>query len=151
MRQACRMLVLILTLFSFPTSFAGQDDEAIDNIVVTGQKSVGELRRELERAERDFYALYNKLNDDNDYDVRCYYESPTGVRKKYQVCRPIFFSKARNREVKTRPIDAQTDPVIAKKLVELRDRMESLAVAYPELQAALVRYETARTRLQESS
>jgi hypothetical protein len=151
MKQGCSILVLFIALFSIPLAAAGENEEAIDNIVVTGNKSAGQLRRDLDRAERDFYSIYNDLNEDNDYDVRCFYESPTGVRKKYQVCRPVFFSKARNREVKTRPIDPRTDPVIAEKLAKLRENIKSLAATNPELQAAIVRYEAARMRLAASS
>ena len=147
MKAAHKILALVVAL-SLPMAAAGQDDEAIDDIVVTGEKSTADLRRDLVKAEDEFYSLYNELNDDNDYDVRCRWESPTGVRKKYQVCRPVFYSEARNRrENLNRPIDPATDPVLAERLETLQEKMESLVATNPDLQVAMVNYNTARSRL----
>lgn len=143
-----RMIVtLCVAGLGLPMAAVAQDEEPGDEIVVASQKSRAALERDLVDAEDDFYSLYSKLNDDNEYDVRCYYESPTGVRKKIHVCRPVFFSKARNRENKNRPIDPNTDPVIADKLVTLQEKLETLVAANPELQAAMVRYNKARAQV----
>ena len=147
MKLAHAILAIFVTLSALPMVAVGQDEEAIDNIVTTGQKSKAALRRDLIRAEGDFYALYNKLNDDNEYDVRCFYEAPTGLRTRNQVCRPVFFSKARNRDDPTRRINPDTDRVIADKMVKLQEKLETLTAANPELQAAMARYNTARARL----
>jgi hypothetical protein len=144
MKPTHSILALIVAVSALPMAAAGQADEAIDDIVVTGQKSTAALRRDMIQAEDDFYAIYNKLNDDNEYDVRCRYESPTGQRKKYRVCRPKFFSKARNREDLTRGVDPNTDPVIAEKLEKLQEKMETLTAANPELQEAMARYNSVR-------
>jgi len=147
MKLAHTILALFIAVMALPMAAVGQDEEAIEDIVVASQKSTTALRRDLVRAEDDFYSLYNILNDDNEYDVRCFYEAPTGVRKRNHVCRPVFFSKARNREDRTRRINPDTDPVIADKLVELQEKLETLIVANPELQVAMARYNTARARL----
>lgn len=146
MKLAHTILALSIAVLALPAVAVAQDEEAMDNIVVSGQKSAGAVRRDLIQAEDDFYALYNKLNDDNDYDVRCYYESPTGVRKKEHVCRPVFFSKARNREDRTRRVNPQNDPVIAEKLVKLEENLKALVAANPELQVAMANYNNARAR-----
>ncbi len=157
MKLTHTILVLFIATLALPTAAVGQDEEAsitlasngeaIEDIVVVGQKSMGELRRDVFQSEEDFYSLYNKLNDDNEYDVRCYYEAPTGVRTKQHVCRPVFFSKARNRDDLTRRINPDTDPVIADKLVKLQEKLETLIATNPELQVAMARYNTARARL----
>ena len=147
MKLTHTILALFGAVLVLPMAAAGQDEEAIDNIVVSSQKSMTALRRDLIRAEDDFYSLYNSLNDDNEYDVRCRYETPTGVRKKEHVCRPVFFSKARNRENKNRRIDPKTDAGIADKMVKLQENLESLIAANPELQEAMVKYNTARAQL----
>ena len=147
MKLVHAILAIFVALSALPMAAVGQDEEAIDNIVSTGQKSKAALRRDLIKAEGDFYALYNKLNDDNEYDVRCFYEAPTGLRTKHQVCRPVFFSKARNRDDPTRRMNPDTDRVIADKMVKLQEKLEALTAANPELQAAMARYNTARARL----
>jgi len=146
MKLAHTILALFVAVLALPMAAVGQDKEAIDDIVVASQKSKSALRRDLIRAEGDFYSLYNKLNDDNEYDVRCFYESPTGQRKKNHVCRPVFFSKARNRENLARAINPDTDPGIANKLVTLQEKLDTLIATNPELQVAAARYNTAQAR-----
>ena len=82
MKPTHSILALFFAVLALPMTAVGQADEAIDDIIVAGQKSRAALRRDMIQAEDDFYAIYNKLNDDNEYDVRCRYESPTGQRKK---------------------------------------------------------------------
>jgi len=147
MKLAHTILALFIAVLAMPTAAVGQDEEVMENIVVASQKSTSALRKDLIRAEDDFYDLYNTLNDDNEYDVRCFYEAPTGVRTKSHVCRPVFFSKARNRENKNRRIDPKTDAGIADKMVKLQENLESLIAANPELQEAMVKYNTARAQL----
>jgi len=147
MKLTHTILALFVAVLALPMAAVGQDEEVIEDIVVASQKSTTALRRDLIRAEDDFYSLYNKLNDDNEYDVRCFYEAPTGVRKKYHVCRPVFFSKARNRENLNRKISPDTDPVIADKMVKLQEKLDTLIATKPELQVAMARYNTARAQL----
>ncbi|MDH3848762.1 MAG: hypothetical protein GWP64_05700 [Gammaproteobacteria bacterium] len=151
MKLAHTTLALFIAVLALPMAAVAQEEEAIDDIIVTGQKSTTALRRDLFRAEDDFYSLYNKLNDDNDYDVRCFYEMPTGLRVKQHVCRPVFFSKARNREDLNRRISPDTDPVIADKMVKLQEKLETLVAANPELQVAMANYNTARAHLMAAS
>ena len=151
MKLTHTIVALFVAVLALPTAAVAQDEDAVDEIVVASQKSMAALRRDVIDAEDDFYALYNKLNDDNEYDVRCYYEAPTGLRKKTHVCRPVFFSKARNREDKNRRIDPKTDRVIADKLVKLQEKLETLVAANPELQEAMARYNTARAQLMARS
>ncbi len=146
MKSAHTKLALFVAVLALPLTAAGEED-VIDDIVVTGEKSMAELRRELAKAEKEFYSLYNDLNDDNDYDVRCRMESPTGVRKRYQVCRPVFFSEARNREDKNRPVDPATDPTLQAKLETLQEKMETLVASNPDLMVAMNKYNTARARV----
>ena len=147
MKLAHTNFALFIAVLALPITAVGQDGEVVDEIVVASQPSMAVLRRDLTEAEADFYALYSKINDDNEYDVRCYREAPTGVRKKTQVCRPVFFAKARNREDKNRRIDPKTDKVIADKMVTLQEKLEILVTENPELQEAMARYNTARARL----
>ncbi len=147
MKLAHTILALFVAVLALPMAAVGQDEEAMEEIVVAGQKSAAALRRDLTRAEGDFYSLYNKFNNDNEYDVRCSKVAPTGVRTKQHVCRPVFFSKARNRENLSRRIDLNTDPVIADKMVKLQEKLDTLIATNPELQVATARYNTARARL----
>ena len=133
------------------TGVASNDETIKDNVVV-GQKSQADLRRDVFQAEEDFYSLYNKLNDDKEYDVRCFYERPTGTRVKNHVCRARFVTKAyerharRNRNDLSRVANQDADPVLAEKTAKYQEKMETLIAANPALQAALVRYNTLRAQ-----
>jgi hypothetical protein len=128
------------------------NDETIEDNVVVDQKSQADLRREVFQAEEDFYSVYNKLNDDKEYDVRCFYEKPTGTNIKNHVCRARFVTKAferharRNRNNLSRMANQDAIPVPAEKTAKFQEKMETLIAANPELQAALVRYNTLRAQ-----
>ena len=139
---------------------SGQQDEAlergdaanevIDEIVVFGEKSMPQLRREVYRAEENFFEMFNALNDDDEFDVRCFYETPTGTKIRQHVCRAEFVSDAYGAELmllkSLGPKYPIQDPalVVARKSKEFEKRLLELVFANPELQTALSRYRTAR-------
>ncbi len=158
MKLTHTILALFVAVLALPMTAIGQDeeastevaldDEAIEDIVVVGQKSMADLRRDVFQAEEDYYSAYNKLNDDKEYDVRCFYERPTGTRIKNHVCRARFVTNAyerharRNRGDLSRVANQDAIPVPAEKTAKFQEKMETLIAANPELQAALVRYNT---------
>jgi len=155
-------LALFVAVLALPMAAIGKDkgastemasnDAAIEDIVVVGQKSKGALRRELYRSEEDFYSVYNKLNDEGEYDVRCFYETPTGTHVKNHVCRAKFVTSAYTRHAArnggdlTRIAGQDADPVFAEKMAKYQAKLESLIATHPELQAALVRYSSAQAQ-----
>ena len=165
MQYRAASIIVFLCLSSvaaLPMVAVGQDEEAstgvasndetIEDNVVVSQKSMAGLRRDVFQAEEDFYSLYNKLNDDKEYDVRCFYEKATGTRVKNHVCRARFVTKAyerharRNRNDLSRVANQSADPVLAEKTARFEEKLETLIAANPELQAALVRYNTLRAQ-----
>jgi len=119
-------------------------------MVAVGQ--MADLRRDVFQSEEDFYEIYNELNDNKEYDVRCWYETPTGTRIKNHVCRARYVTKAfsahaaRNRSDISRVANQDSNPAMAAKTAKFQENLETLLAANPELQAALVRYNTARAR-----
>ena len=160
MKPTRMILALFVALLALPLVAVGQDeeppngvasnDETIEDNVVVSQKSKGELRRDVFEAEEEFYSVFNKLNDDKDFDVRCRYEKATGTNIKNHVCRARFVTKAferharRNRNDLSRAANQSADPILEAKTVEYQEKMEELMAANPELQAAFDRYNTAR-------
>ncbi len=156
------VFLCLLSVAALPMAAVGQDEEAstgvasndetIEDNVVYDQKSVAELRRDVFQAEEDFYSVYNKLNDDKEYDVRCFYEKPTGSNIKNHVCRARFVTKTferharRNRNDLSRVANQDANPVFAEKSAKYQENLETLIDANPELQAALIRYNTARAQ-----
>ncbi len=162
MKPTRTILALFVAVLALPMAALGEgegastgvaaNDETFENVVVVGQKSLSALRRDVFEAEEDFYSVYNKLNDDKDYDVRCFYEKPTGTHIKNHVCRARFVSKAferharRNRNNLSSVANQSSDPAFVEKTAKYQAKLESLIAADPELQAALVRYNTARAQ-----
>ncbi len=162
MKPIRTILALFVAVLALPMAAVGQDEEAstamasndetIDNIVVVGQKSLADMRRDVFQAEEDFYSVYNQLNDDKDYDVRCFYEKPTGTNIKNHVCRARFVTKAferharRNRNNLSSVANQSADPIMAEKTAKYQVKLETLVAANPELQTALVRYTTLRAQ-----
>ena len=155
MKPTYTVLTLFVAVLALPLAAIAQDEEAIDDIVVVGKKSTSALRRDVFQSEDDFYALYNKLNDDNEYDVRCFYETPTGTRMRNHVCRAVFVSNAylkhaaRNGFDVKRVANQDASHATKEQTATFQEKLETLIAANPELQAALVRYNTARARFME--
>jgi len=155
MKPTRTILAIFAAVLTLPLMAAAQADEAtndevIDDIVVVGQKSLSTLRKEVFKAEEDFYSMFNKLNDNKDFNVRCFYENATGTHIKNHVCRARFVTKAysshaaRNGGDLSRVANQDANPAFATKTAEYQAKMETLVDANPELQAALIRYNTVR-------
>lgn len=59
-----------------------------------------QMREKMVALEEQFYARYNELNKDNDFDVHCAMEAPLGTRLKKRVCRIQFFEDAQAEEAR---------------------------------------------------
>lgn len=155
MKPTYTILTLFVAVLALPMTAVAQDEEAIDDIVVVGEKSTAALRRDVYQSEDDFYALYNKLNDDDEYDVRCFYETPTGTRMKNHVCRAAFVSNAYMKHASRNGFDVKrvanqdASPAMQEKTAKFQEKLETLIATNPELQEALIRYNTARARFME--
>jgi hypothetical protein len=71
---------------------AQQPVEEPEEIVVRG-KPLNRYRAEIELARDEMIRIFNEANEDDDNDVRCRYEAPTGSRIPQRVC----FSAAQDR------------------------------------------------------
>jgi len=131
-----------------------ESSESIEEIIVYGDKPLGALRREVYKAEENFFDLFNSLNQDFEYDVNCYYEVPSFTHIRHHVCRANFVVEATSVqyvEIRTRGPRYPTVPpelVIAKKKKLLRQKMEALVAEHPELLQALTEYTSKRTTLE---
>jgi len=144
------LLAIMSVVLAAPMAALAQDTAPADEIVVVSKKSLSQLRRETYEAEEDFYAIYNKLNDEKEYDVRCRYEKATGTNIKNHVCRAQFVTKAferharRNRNNLSSVANQTADPVLEEKMQIYQKKMETLMAGSPELQEAFSRYNSAR-------
>jgi hypothetical protein len=63
--------------------------EEPEEVIVRGRR-LADFRAELAAAQIRVYELFNDLNSDDAFDVRCQTEDATGTRLRQQTCRPQF-------------------------------------------------------------
>lgn len=56
-----------------------------DEIIVLG-KSWGEIRAQVQRAEEAVYDRFNEINSNDEFDIYCYKEAPTGTHILHRTC-----------------------------------------------------------------
>jgi len=78
-----------------PSEEANQQGRLPYEVIVTPEVRFGTLKKLLIQIEDDFFAKFNELNLDDDYDVVCYRFKPTGSHISRRVCEPQFYMDAR--------------------------------------------------------
>jgi len=68
---------------------AAARQEQTEEVVVRGRR-IGELRAEVEAARQAAYSIFNAVNSNDEFDVRCRRESRAGTNVPAQVCRARF-------------------------------------------------------------
>jgi hypothetical protein len=63
--------------------------DAPEEVVVRGKRP-GQLRAEVEAARQRAYDVFNEINSNDEFDVRCRKETRTGTNVPTQVCRARF-------------------------------------------------------------
>lgn len=74
-------------------AMSGAEGQELAEVVVRGTR-LWQLRAAIIEAEDRFYARYNQLNANDDFDVHCRQEAPLGTRLKQRVCRIAFQEEA---------------------------------------------------------
>ena len=119
----------------------------IDEIVVTEIRSPRLWRLNIERAEDDVYALFNRLVSNDDYKVECRREGNTQSRILVRNCEPVFVSKRRALNTRNVIVDWRSDeedPVrgmenaINNKHVTNSELQHELAGQYEEMNQAML-------------
>jgi len=127
------------------------DDDALDELVVVGSPSLIRLKHMVYRAEERFFAAFNEFNDDDEYDVRCFYETPAGTHIRRHVCRANFVSEAESAEYLSWRLGAaaggqDAQVVIMSKRRRLEEKMMALLQANPKLADALANYHETKSK-----
>lgn len=82
--------VLIVSVSN--SSFAAENESGlpVEEIQITEQRSLGQLRRDITRAENEQFDLFNSLVDDREYQIICRRMESTRNHVKTRVCQPRF-------------------------------------------------------------
>ena len=145
---------LMVAAFALPAVVYAQGDAAVDEIQVSAaavsNKSLSDLRRDVWELEEEFYSIFNDLNDERDFHVKCFFETNTGTRIKNQVCRARYVINAHSAGATRgraggdmRARNNENSTTVAKD-AEYEEQMQKFLAENADLQAALVRYSVAR-------
>jgi len=69
------------------------DASEIEELVVSGRRPEN-LRVEIERLEEAVYERFNALNSDDEFDIHCLKQAPTGSNIPLRTCAPNFVIRA---------------------------------------------------------
>ena len=116
----------------------------IESVIVSGHlNKLSEVRKAITNAEDRFYARYNELNKDDDFDIECSMEAPTGTRFKARECLPKFAAARTKEDVdalfsKATAVDGGVfkpwaGAMISNRMPELKSRMMQIVKSDPEL------------------
>lgn len=91
--RACRCWITSLLLLTASAS-AFAAEPLPEEVQITGQRELYMMEEQLIETEDAVYALYNELNTDDLFDVKCVWEKPLGTNMRHRVCRPGFIERA---------------------------------------------------------
>jgi hypothetical protein len=86
-------VVLQPAAIAAPDSAAARQEEELDEVTVKGNR-LWQIRKAISDTEERFYARFNKLNSDNDFDIYCSQSAPLGTRFPSRRCLPNFYMDA---------------------------------------------------------
>ena len=107
------------------------------------------LRKELVKLEDQFYAKYNEINTNNQFDVHCRMERRTGTNLSARVCTPVFVDNATEDEARAFLEGRTITPasmVILEKTPAYKKNLLDVSKANPELRKVLMEIDTLQKR-----
>jgi hypothetical protein len=133
----CVAILSLMAIFSLhPAHSATVGATAELPEVLVESKRLYKLRKEIIQVEDKFFALYNELNTDQDFDVHCTLNTPTGTHLQERVCRVSFYEDAQAawaRSQLTGDYSPPPDLVALERSPEYKRRALSVINAHPEL------------------
>ncbi len=96
MKKLHQTLLALASLLCFVTPALAQDNSDEEGeVIVIAELSLVEVEQFIVEVEEQFYAAYSAVNEDDDFDIRCRQEIPTGSNIPRRVCEPVFLQKSR--------------------------------------------------------
>jgi len=133
---------------------AASQAAAIDEVVVPGRRPEN-LRVEIERLETAVYDRWNSLNSNDEFDIHCLEQEPTGSNIPLRTCAPNFVIEAESKEMSQIVKDgrnrggnnysrAEHDARMQKLSQQLTEEMQRIARQDQQLLRDLVRLDELR-------
>jgi len=131
--------------------------EEVEEIIVYGEQSLVRLRHQMYKAEATVFDIFNSLNSNRSFDVKCDYVTDLATRRKHHECVPNFVKTYRARAASTQTLfnefDApapstawvrRMDELLWKEMAELVARHPELKDAFADLDTRKKAYDTER-------
>ena len=83
--------ILLIALPGMSPVFGAEEEQ-----IVIDDLTVPQLRAEIEKIQDEYYAVFNRLNENDDYDIVCQKFTPTGTNIPQVGCEPAFVTKRRS-------------------------------------------------------
>lgn len=148
------MLLAVVLLLPGSALHAADADKAPERlpeeITITGQKLFRVLEKQIMDAEDHMYAMFNELNDDDQYDIHCHWEARLGTKIKHRECRPKFWDEATaaaGRELLTGTAAPPAAAVGAFHYPKLEQKLKAVLQENPEFLEATMRHHELREEL----
>ncbi len=109
---------------------AAESSETLEEIIVYGERSLIHLRHEVYAAEENFFAVFNVLNSDDEFDVECDYVFSISSHRRLRTCKAEFLMKYE------RDVYLEWIPNLARlrrKERQLVEEMQAQIAEHPEL------------------
>jgi len=139
----------------------------IEEVVITGERFMYQLRTQMMEAEQRAYEIFNQFNDEKRFNISCSTHQPTGSRIQRQVCQPGFQLEASRlhasqyvesaREALGQggsSFTAQHQPqeaIVASQMEDYRRKLREVAQQNPEFLDAIIRYSELRESYEEAT
>ena len=108
MRTLCLLMLVGLGAPALAQEIASSPQPAdVDEVIVPGRRPAN-LRVEIERLEISVYERFNALNSDDDFDIRCLEQAPTGSNIPLRKCAPNFVIEAESNAAEKMLSDGRT-------------------------------------------
>ena len=131
-----------------------EDDryDDLEEVVVTAPRTLSAMRAEIDAVQNRAFALFNELNVDNDYDIVCRRETPTGSHIPVRVCRPRYVDRLEAEATQDFLAgDGFFDPggdIMYHEDI-LKQKLALMALEHPEFHAALEEYYRLQTAYED--
>lgn len=143
-----------------PNAQVADSGGTIDEEIVVRGRSLTILRQQLRLAEEAVFARFNEINSDDQFDIHCYEEAPTGSRIRRRLCHPNFWRTAQASAGQEALLAMQgmsalpPEMFVAEAVVkreQLAEEMRRLAMEDEELMQALTRLSNVSAALNQRS
>jgi len=128
-----RLLKAVVTISLTALFAAAQVQGAEEEQIVIEDLTVPQLRDEIEKIQDEYYAVFNRLNENDDFDIVCQKFTPTGSNIPQTGCEPTFVTRRRGEnasDYRTGSDDLMTNDAL---IQELQPEFEQLTAMLNQL------------------